>query len=59
MKLSLPNRMTKSDDPAPPERGDTANEPARDRRRRSDEERQPRRVELGAWTRSPSERAHD
>ncbi len=59
MKLSLPNHMTSSDDPAPPERPDTANEPARDRKRRSDEERPPRRTELGAWTRSPAERRHD
>ena len=59
MKLSLPNHMTSSDDPAPPERPDTANEPARDHKRRSDEERQPRRTELGAWTRSPQERRHD
>ena len=29
IKLSLPNRMTTSDDPAPPERPDTADEPAR------------------------------
>ncbi len=59
MKLSLPNKMTSSDDPAPPERRDTADEPARDRRRRSDEERQPRRRELGAYSRSPRERSHD
>src|SRR3954449_12601052 len=59
MKLSLPNKMTSSDDPAPPERRDTANEPSRDRRRKSDEERPARRVELGAWTRSADERAHD
>jgi linoleoyl-CoA desaturase len=59
IKLSLPNHLTTSDDPAPPERADTANEPPRDRRRRSDDERPPRRVELGAWTRSPSERSHD
>jgi linoleoyl-CoA desaturase len=59
MKLSLPNRMTSSDDPAPPQRTDTADEPSRDRRRKSDDERPPRRVELGAWTRSPSERSHD
>ena len=51
MKLSLPNRFTSSDDPAPPERLDTANEPARDRRRRSDSERPARRAELGAWSR--------
>jgi len=59
VKLSLPNHMTKSDDPAPPERSDTADEPSRDRKRRSDAERPPRRVELGSWTRSPSERSHD
>src|SRR5690349_3913129 len=58
MKLSLPNRMTSSDDPAPPERLDTANEPSKDRRRRSDAERQPRRRELGVYSRSPRERQH-
>ncbi len=31
----------------------------RDRRRKSDAERQPRRKELGAWTRSARERSHD
>jgi fatty acid desaturase len=59
LKLSLPNHMTSSDDPAPPERRDTANEPPRDRKRRSDAERQPRRRELGAYSRSPREREHD
>ena len=44
MKLSLPNSMTSSDEPAPPQRADTANEPERDRRRRSDAERPPRRA---------------
>src|SRR6478752_129888 len=51
IKLSLPNGMTASDDPAPPERRDTADEPSLDRRRRLDDERQPRRRELGAWSR--------
>ena len=59
MKLSLPNHMTSSDDPAPPERRDTADEPSRDRRRKSDAERQPRRKELGFYSRSPRERSHD
>jgi linoleoyl-CoA desaturase len=59
LKLSLPNHLTASDDPAPPQRPDTADEPSRDRRRKSDAERPPRRVELGAWTRSPRERSHD
>jgi linoleoyl-CoA desaturase len=59
IKLSVPNSWTSSNDPAPPERSDTADEPQRDRRRRSDEERQPRRKELGAWTRSAEERRHD
>jgi fatty acid desaturase len=59
MKLSLPNHMTSSDDPAPPERRDTADEPPRDRRRKSDAERQPRRKELGVYTRSARERSHD
>ncbi len=54
IKLSLPNGMTSSDDPAPPERPDTANEPARSRKRKSDEERPPRRAELGGWSRSAS-----
>ena len=56
IKLSVPNSWTTSNDPAPPERPDTANEPALDRRRKSDEERPPRRTELGAWTRGPQER---
>jgi linoleoyl-CoA desaturase len=59
VKLSLPNRMTSSDQPQPPERPETADGPVRDRRRRSDDERPPRRVELGAWTRSPRQRGHD
>ena len=49
MKLSLPNHLTKSDDPAPPD-------PPRDRRRRSDAERPPRRTELGGWSRTASHR---
>jgi fatty acid desaturase len=59
IKLSLPNRMTSSDQPNPPERPETADQPVRDRKRKSDEERPPRRVELGVWTRSPQERSHD
>jgi NADPH-dependent stearoyl-CoA 9-desaturase len=53
MKLSLPNGMTRSDAPAPPERTSVPKE--RERRRRSDAERPPRRTELGSWTRSPRE----
>jgi linoleoyl-CoA desaturase len=59
MKLSLPNHMTKSDNPAPPERPDTADEGERDRRRKSDAERQPRRTELGGWSRGGKRREHD
>ena len=59
LKLSLPNRMTSSHQPNSPERPETRNQPVRDRRRKSDEERPPRRVELGVWTRSPQERSHD
>jgi linoleoyl-CoA desaturase len=59
MKLSLPNHMTKSDDPAPPERSDTANEPEQQHRRKADAERQPRRTELGGWSRGGKRRKHD
>jgi linoleoyl-CoA desaturase len=59
MKLSLPNHLTSSDDPAPPERSDTSNEGERDRRRPSDAERQPRRTELGGWERGGRRREHD
>ena len=45
MKLSLPNRMTSSDQPEPPS-------PERTRRRKTDAERPPRRKELGGWMRS-------
>ncbi len=45
MKLSLPNRFTSSDQPEPPS-------PQRDRKRRTDSERPPRRKELGGWMRS-------
>ncbi|MEZ0578187.1 fatty acid desaturase [Nocardioides sp. MH1] len=48
MKLSLPNKMTKSDQPEAPT-------PPHDRRRKSDEERPSRRTELGGWSRSHSE----
>ena len=52
MKLSLPNKMTASDDPELPGRAGAAGETyTYDRRRRSDAERQPRRTELGAWSR--------
>jgi linoleoyl-CoA desaturase len=47
MKLSLPNRMTSSDQPEPPT-------PSRDRKRKTDAERPPRRKELGGWMRSAS-----
>src|SRR4051812_43717129 len=59
IKLSVPTGWPTSNDPAPPERSDPADEPSRERRRKSDEERPPRRAELGAWTRSPRERRHD
>jgi linoleoyl-CoA desaturase len=59
MKLSLPNHWTGSDDPAPPERPDTSDEGARDHRRKSDAERQPRRSELGGWERGGRQRMHD
>jgi linoleoyl-CoA desaturase len=48
MKLSLPNRMTGSDQPEPPS-------PSIDRGRKTDDERPTRRSELGAWSRSASE----
>jgi linoleoyl-CoA desaturase len=48
IKLSLPNGMTASDQPEPPG-------PVADRKRKSDEERPPRRQELGGWSRSPRE----
>jgi linoleoyl-CoA desaturase len=47
MKLSLPNRMTSSDQPEPPT-------PSRERKRKTDAERPPRRKELGGWMRSAS-----
>ncbi len=46
-KLALPNRATSSDEPEPPT-------PARDRRRRTDDERPSRRLETGAWSRGRS-----
>jgi len=49
IKLSLPNRMTSSDQP-PPMAGPPT--PSRDRKRRTDSERPPRRKELGGWMRS-------
>jgi linoleoyl-CoA desaturase len=51
IKLSVPNSWTSSDDPAPPSRPDTADEPPRDRHRKSDAERPSRRAELGVWVR--------
>jgi len=53
IKLSLPNHLTSRDDPAPPERADTSDRPAQHRRRRSDAERPPRRIELGGWSLQP------
>ncbi|HWJ81538.1 MAG TPA: acyl-CoA desaturase [Nocardioides sp.] len=48
IKLSLPNSWTTSDQPEPPT-------PARDRKRRTDDERPSRRTELGGWSRSHAE----
>jgi len=45
IKLSLPNSMTSSDQPEPPG-------PVRERKRKSDAERPPRRRELGGWSRT-------
>ncbi|WP_205471522.1 fatty acid desaturase [Nocardioides sp. SYSU D00038] len=45
IKLSVPNSWTSSDQPEPPT-------PSRERRRKSDAERPPRRQELGGWSRS-------
>jgi linoleoyl-CoA desaturase len=59
MKLSLPNHMTKDKNPTQPERPDTADTYERDLRRKSDAERQPRRTELGGWSRAGLRRAHD
>ncbi len=50
IKLSVPNEWTASDQPEPPT-------PSRDRRRRSDAERPPRRIELGGWVRAAGARA--
>jgi linoleoyl-CoA desaturase len=47
IKLSVPNGWTSSDQPEPPS-------PSRDRKRRSDAERPPRRSELGGWMRRAS-----
>ena len=52
IKLSVPNSWTSSDQPEPPT-------PSKDRKRKSDAERQPRRSELGVYTRSREERRHD
>jgi linoleoyl-CoA desaturase len=43
-KLSLPNRFTSNDEPEPPG-------PVAERRRKTDDERPPRRAETGAWSR--------
>jgi fatty acid desaturase len=50
IKLSVPNGWTSSDQPEPPT-------PSRDRKRRSDAERPPRRTELGGWSRAAGARA--
>ncbi len=50
MKLSLPNGMTSEQDKY------EVTGPVADRGRKSDAERQPRRRELGGWSRSPRER---
>jgi linoleoyl-CoA desaturase len=50
IKLSLPNKMTSSDQPEPPG-------PVRERKRKSDAERPPRRPELGGWSRTPRSEA--
>jgi linoleoyl-CoA desaturase len=57
MKLSLPNKMTDSDQPARPEppAGQGGDENTSDYRRRLDSERPSRRRELGGWSRSPAE----
>ncbi len=47
MKLSLPNKMTESNQPEPP------TTPV-ERTRKTDAERPSRRRELGAWSRSAS-----
>jgi fatty acid desaturase len=44
MKLSLPNKMTSSDQPEPPS-------PSIDRGRKTDSERPQRRAETGGWSR--------
>ena len=49
MKLSLPNGMTSEQGKYEP------TGPVADRKRKSDAERQPRRQELGGWSRSPRE----
>jgi len=50
-KLSLPNHMTKSNQPEQPQRAGAEEEAPRNRRRKSDAERPPRRTELGGWSR--------
>ena len=59
MKLSLPNKMTEDLNPTQPERSDTADKYEQDLRRKSDAERQPRRTELGGWSRGGKQRVHD
>jgi linoleoyl-CoA desaturase len=59
MKLSLPNHMTKDKNPTQPQRSDTADVYEQELRRKSDAERQPRRTELGGWSRGGKQRMHD
>jgi linoleoyl-CoA desaturase len=59
MKLTLPNHMTKDINPTPPERSDTADKYEQELRRKADAERQPRRTELGGWSRAGKQRMHD
>jgi linoleoyl-CoA desaturase len=59
MKLSLPNHMTKDKNPTQPERPDTADTYEQELRRKADAERQPRRTELGGWSRGGKQRMHD
>jgi fatty acid desaturase len=57
MKLSLPNKLTSSNQPSRPEppAGRGGDEDTRDYRRKSDSERPSRRRELGGWSRSPAQ----
>jgi fatty acid desaturase len=59
MKLSLPNSWTSDKNPTQPQRPDTANKYEQQHKRPSDAERQPRRTELGGWSRGGKQRMHD